>query len=82
MAKQTKIEKLIKELIQLDPTISIVRDNTPHAVISPAILSSGVVEYQVSDAIVNRGKSYDAYSWNKAKKYAIQMNEEMKSMIL
>ena len=73
----TKTDELIKELIKANPTINIVLDDCPLAPISPAILEDGRLEYQVSDGIMSRGMSYDAYTFANAKRYAKQMQDKV-----
>ena len=85
--KGGKMDKLIRQLIEKEPSLNIVLDEAPQAVIVPVILNEsdtdipeniGRLEYQVSDAVAGeRSYSMDVYTWGEAKKAAIELDGEM-----
>jgi len=75
------IDKLIRNLIEQEPSICFVLEDAPNHPIVPVILDKdcttvakniGKLEYQVSDDMPGkRNESIDVYSWAEAKKVAV-----------
>ena len=84
--KINETEKLIRRLIELEPTINIVMDASPNVFIVPVILDEtstaipenvGVLEYQVSNGVAGeRSISHDVYSFEDAKEEAKTMGDK------
>ena len=71
------MDDLIKKLAQKEPPFSIVLDDAPDVFIVPSMITQRKLEYQVSDAAPNkRGESWDCYTWEEAKKLALEMQKE------
>jgi hypothetical protein len=76
--QENTMDKLIRKLIESEPTVSLTIDDAPDVWIAPAILDNGKLEYQVSDGPVGqRGMSWDVYSWDEAKSTALEMQDKL-----
>jgi len=81
------MDNIIRQLIEKEPTATIVLDDSPNIVIVPVVLDEnstadedkiGQLEYQVSDGMPGfRSHSQDFYSWEDAKQAALDMEADL-----
>jgi hypothetical protein len=84
-----KMDKLIKQMLEIEPELVLGLEDYPGVYILPAIITKenctdvgedhiGEVEYQVSDGPVGeRGTSFDVFTWDKVRDEVKEMDKQM-----
>ena len=85
------MDKLIKQMIKIEPELVLGLEDYPKVYILPAIITKenctdvgeeyiGQIEYQVSDGGVGeRSTSYDVYKWADVRKEVEKMSKEIEN---
>ena len=90
MSKMDKMDKLVKQMLEIEPELVLGLEDYPEVFILPAVVTKenctdigeehiGEVEYQVSDgAVGQRSSSFDVFKWAEVKKEVEEMSKQMK----